>query len=129
MTRKSLLSSSSSSADDSKKGVSLDRKDSVSETGFKIKKLKLPRGITNIRIKLNHANPCTIGWRSTQMGKKGQGSILVMAGIRRDIFVWDLNKEDILRYFYTISEYQGLFLDFIRNSRDIKYCLNLCPDF
>ena len=33
------------------------------------------------------------------MGKKGQGSILVMAGIRRDIFVWDLNKEDILRYF------------------------------
>ena len=99
VTRKSLLSSSSSSADDSKKGVSLDRKDSVSETGFKIKKLKLPRGITNIRIKLNHANPCTIGWRSTQMGKKGQGSILVMAGIRRDIFVWDLNKEDILRYF------------------------------
>ena len=99
VARKSLLSSSSSSADDSKKGVSLDRKDSVSETGFKIKKLKLPRGITNIRIKLNHANPCTIGWRSTQMGKKGQGSILVMAGIRRDIFVWDLNKEDILRYF------------------------------
>jgi hypothetical protein len=27
----------------------------------------------------------------------GHGSILVMAGIRRDIFVWDLNKEEMLR--------------------------------
>ena len=31
-------------------------------------------------------------------GKGGKGSILVMAGIRRDIFVWDLNKEEMLRY-------------------------------
>ena len=70
----------------------------MSETGFMIKKLKLPRGVTNIRIKLNHANPCVVGWRSNQMGRNGYGGILVMAGIRKDIFVWDVDKENILRY-------------------------------
>ena len=95
--QKSSLSSTSSSG--SKKSISSDTNESVSVTGFRIKRLKLPRGVTNIRIKLNHANPCCIGWRSHRMSGKtsGHGSILVMAGIRRDIFVWDLNKEEMLR--------------------------------
>ena len=97
--RKSSSASSTTSSSGSTKGSSSSSNESVSETGFRIKRLKFPRGVTNIRIKLNHANPCSIGWRSQHMGGKGgKGSILVMAGIRRDIFVWDLNKEEMLRY-------------------------------
>ena len=96
--QKSSSSSSTTSSLGSTKSSSSSSNESMSETGFRIKRLKFPRGVTNIRIKLNHANPCSIGWRSHHMGSKGgKGSILVMAGIRRDIFVWDLNKEEMLR--------------------------------
>ena len=39
------------------------------------------------------------------MGRKGYGGILVMAGIRRDIFVWDVNKEEILRWVVNNNPY------------------------
>ena len=97
--KKSSTSASSTSSSGSKKSTSSDTNESISDTGFRIKRLKLPRGVTNIRIKLNHANPCCIGWRSHRMSGKtsGHGTILLMAGIRRDIFVWDMNKEEMLR--------------------------------
>ena len=95
--RGELQRSSTSSSTSSVGSTKTSSNESISDTGFKIKRLRLPRGVANIRIKLNHANPCTIGWRSKQMGRKGRGGILVMAGIRRDIFVWDLHKEEILR--------------------------------
>ena len=95
--QKSSTGTSSTPSLGSMNSSSSNTNDIVSETGFRIKRLKLPRGVCNIRIRLNTANPCSIGWRSKSMVGQGRGSILVMAGIRRDIFVWDLNKEEILR--------------------------------
>ena len=56
---------------------------------FQVKKLKLPRSVVNIRIKLNQSNPCimvpSVGY--------------LIAGVRRDVFVWNWDKEQLLRSF------------------------------
>ena len=52
-----------------------------------VKKLRLPRSVVNIRIKLNQSNPCILIPRKNYM----------IAGVRRDIFVWDWNKDYLLR--------------------------------
>ncbi len=52
-----------------------------------IKKLSLPRSVVNIRIKLNQSNPVVIIAESN----------LAIAGVRRDIFVWNLTSEKMVR--------------------------------
>ena len=54
-----------------------------------VKKLKLPRSVVNIRIKLNQSNPCIM---VPSMG-------YLIAGVRRDVFVWNWDKEQLLRSF------------------------------
>ena len=52
-----------------------------------IKRLNLPRSVVNIRIKLNLSNSCILI----------PGNQYLVAGVRRDIFVWNWNKEQLLR--------------------------------
>ena len=52
-----------------------------------IKKLKLPRSVVNIRIKLNQSNPCIMVPKVNYL----------IAGVRRDVFVWDWTKEQLIR--------------------------------
>lgn len=59
------------------------------QLGRQIKRLSLPRSVVNIRTKLNKSNP-SIGIFEDE--KK-----FFIAGVRRDIFVWDWQKEQLLR--------------------------------
>ena len=52
-----------------------------------IKRLNLPRSVVNIRVKLNESNP----------GILVDEPKLFIAGIRKDIFVWNWEKEQMLR--------------------------------
>ena len=54
-----------------------------------VKKLSLPRSVVNIRIKLNQSNPCILVPEYKYL----------IAGVRRDIFVWDWNKAQLLRFY------------------------------
>ena len=53
-----------------------------------VKRLNLPRSVVNIRIRLNQSNP----------GILVEEPKVFIAGVRRDIFVWDWEKERLLRY-------------------------------
>ena len=53
------------------------------------KKLRLPRSVVNIRIKLNQSNPCIMVPKVNYL----------IAGVRRDVFVWDWTKEQLIRSF------------------------------
>ena len=61
------------------------------------KVLRLTRSVNNIRTKLNQTNPAVLAWRRDQMGRDSHASLMLMAGIRRDVFVWDVTKELPLR--------------------------------
>eukprot|EP00094_Tigriopus_californicus_P008486 TCALIF_08178-PA protein Name:"Similar to KIAA1239 Leucine-rich repeat and WD repeat-containing protein KIAA1239 (Homo sapiens)" AED:0.19 eAED:0.24 QI:10/0.13/0.1/0.83/0.62/0.73/30/118/1888 len=50
--------------------------------------LKLPRSIRNVRVKINQSNPCVIDLQK----------LLLVAGVRRDIFIWSIKSEMLLRY-------------------------------
>ncbi|TRY73174.1 hypothetical protein TCAL_08178 [Tigriopus californicus] len=51
--------------------------------------LKLPRSIRNVRVKINQSNPCVIDLQK----------LLLVAGVRRDIFIWSIKSEMLLRSF------------------------------
>ena len=50
-------------------------------------KLLLPRSVKNARLRLNDTNACVV--------EPTRG--LAIAGVRRDIFVWSLEKQELLR--------------------------------
>ena len=50
-------------------------------------KLLLPRSVKNARMRLNDTNACVV--------EPTRG--LAIAGVRRDIFVWSLEKQELLR--------------------------------
>ena len=50
-------------------------------------KLLLPRSVKNARFRLNDTNACVV--------EPTRG--LAIAGVRRDIFVWSLDKQELLR--------------------------------
>ena len=52
-----------------------------------VKRLNLPRSVVNIRTRLNESNP----------GILVEDPKLFIAGVRKDIFVWDWEKERMLR--------------------------------
>ena len=52
-----------------------------------VKRLNLPRSVVNIRIRLNQSNP----------GILVEEPKVFIAGVRRDIFVWDWENERLLR--------------------------------
>ena len=52
-----------------------------------VKRLNLPRSVVNIRIRLNQSNP----------GILVEEPKVFIAGVRRDIFVWDWQNERLLR--------------------------------
>ena len=92
-SRSDSLASSSSS----KSTTSCESSRSFFKDDFKPKYLRLPRSVNNIRTKLNQSNPVVIGWRNNQMGRSQNSALMLVAGIRRDIFVWDVTKELPLR--------------------------------
>ena len=47
----------------------------------------LPRSVKNARMRLNDTNACVV--------EPTRG--LAIAGVRRDIFVWSLEKQELLR--------------------------------
>lgn len=51
--------------------------------------MSLPRSVVNIRLKLNKPNP--------SIGIFEEDTKLFIAGVRRDIFVWNWEKEELLR--------------------------------
>ena len=54
-------------------------------------RLFLPRSVRNIRVKLNQSNPCLLDRKQA----------LVVAGVRRDVFVWGLKDGgELLRSFH-----------------------------
>ena len=50
-------------------------------------KLLLPRSVKNARMRLNDTNACVV--------EPTRG--IAIAGVRRDIFVWSLEKQELLR--------------------------------
>ena len=50
-------------------------------------KLLLPRSVKNARFRLNDTNACVV--------EPTRG--IAIAGVRRDIFVWSLDKQELLR--------------------------------
>lgn len=55
-------------------------------------KLLLPRHVRNIRLKLNESNPAVMDLTKT----------ILVAGVRKDFFIWNLRTRDILRFDFVI---------------------------